>query len=124
MMAAFSLQTRKRARTMKLRGRATSGISGVRGVRTPPPVSGAHAFTLIELLVVIAIIAILASLLLPTLSRARGAALATVCKSNLKRIGLALDLYADESRVYPLFYYRPSTLSWRDYLLPYCDGAS
>ncbi|WDE96444.1 type II secretion system protein [Lentisphaera profundi] len=50
-------------------------------------------FTLIEILVVFAIIGILASLLIPSLSKARRTAKESVCKSNLKQIGLALFLY-------------------------------
>ncbi len=53
------------------------------------------AFTLIELLVVIAIIAILAAMLLPALSRAKNAAMAASCLSNLHQIGLAFTLYAN-----------------------------
>src|SRR5256885_584131 len=61
------------------------------------------AFTLIELLVIIAIITILAALLLPTLSRAKSAADAVVCKNNLRQISIGLHLYLNDFGAYVLF---------------------
>ncbi|UCG50324.1 MAG: prepilin-type N-terminal cleavage/methylation domain-containing protein [Phycisphaerales bacterium] len=54
------------------------------------------AFTLIELLVVIAIIAILMAILMPALNRAKKQAKGVRCLSNLKQIGVAAHLYAND----------------------------
>ena len=60
-------------------------------------------FTLIELLVVIAIIAILAAILFPVFARAREQARKTSCLSNLKQIGLASHMYAqDYDELFPV----------------------
>lgn len=55
------------------------------------------AFTLIELLAVVAIILVLLSLLVPTLNGARLRGEFAVCKSNLRQIGAAAEMYATES---------------------------
>ncbi|MCD4826060.1 MAG: DUF1559 domain-containing protein [Phycisphaerae bacterium] len=59
-----------------------------------------RAFTLIELLVVIAIIALLASILMPSLQRSRELARRVLCKSQLKQIGMAFCMYANDNKKY------------------------
>src|SRR5437762_2546340 len=55
-----------------------------------------RAFTLIELIVVIGVIAMLAAILFPVFAQARRAARKTSCQSNLRQLGMAFHLYAQE----------------------------
>jgi len=65
--------------------------------RSGPLLTG---FTLIELLVVIAIIALLMAILMPGLNRAKKQAKAVVCQANLKQMGLAFTMYAEDNNGY------------------------
>ncbi len=73
-------------------------MTSVRKNEIKPCVLNGRAFTLIELLVVIAIISLLISLLLPGLRGARETAWSTICASNVRQIGVAGTMYAQNNR--------------------------
>lgn len=89
--------------------------------------SSKKGFTLIELLVVIAIIAILAAILFPVFAKARDAARQTQCSSNLKQLGTAISMYAqDNGELLPMGSMvdtNGGVVSWADLLLPYTKSA-
>jgi prepilin-type N-terminal cleavage/methylation domain-containing protein/prepilin-type processing-associated H-X9-DG protein len=97
---------------------------------TRAPRRFSRGFTLIELLVVIAIIAILASMLLPTLGRARDKGKSAKCQSNLKQLALAALLYDEDHTVYPIGWPSADLLNqpvppiWYRQLQPYLGRAT
>jgi type II secretory pathway pseudopilin PulG len=95
------------------------------------------AFTFVELLVVTGIIAVLIALLLPSLQLARAQARKLQCLSNMRQLGMALMLYANETRGYFPYQEEGSTAdnsagvvnfattgvpNWLQSLLPYVEN--
>jgi prepilin-type N-terminal cleavage/methylation domain-containing protein/prepilin-type processing-associated H-X9-DG protein len=88
-----------------------------------------HGFTLIELLVVIAIIAILAAILFPVFAKARDQARKSACGSNMRQLGLALNMYVQDYDevlpgqpqpfTLPDFFAESAPRNWCRELLPY-----
>ena len=79
-----------------------------------------RAFTLVEILIVLVVIGLLAALLLPVFNNARNSARSTACQSNLKQIGLALQLYLnDSSNIYPEPFAIPQNCTFSNSLVNY-----
>ena len=82
---------------VRSRRAALNQVMNLSIVEVVPPAKRQRGFTLIELLVVIAIIGILAGLLWPALARAKQKATQVACMSNLKQIGIALQMYMNDN---------------------------
>src|ERR1700730_7629389 len=80
-----------------------------------------RGFTLIELLVVIAIIALLAAILFSVFAQARATARKAACVSNLKQIGLAFTMYAQDydEMLVPHWVNAAGIPDWKTLLDPY-----
>ena len=96
---------------------------------TPRPRFRRTGFTLIELLTVIAIIGILAAIIIPTVGKVRESAKSAACKSNLRQIGLAVTIYANERGFYPPSRAKsggpsgePAGQLWPEFLRPYLNA--
>jgi prepilin-type N-terminal cleavage/methylation domain-containing protein len=69
-----------------------------------------RAFTLVEVLVVLGIIAVLMSLLMPAITLVRRQSEATKCASNLRQLGMALQMYANSNKGW-----MPDWSAWHTY---------
>ncbi|MGC9317274.1 MAG: type II secretion system protein, partial [Armatimonadota bacterium] len=90
-------------------------------------VTGSLGFTLIEMIVVMAIILILAAILLPALEAALGRAEATSCLANMRHLGMAARLYADDydGRIVPALLPHPAApkgVCWDVTIQPYLNN--
>lgn len=83
------------------------------------------AFTIVELLAVIAILSILAILTIPQVSAMLRSAATAKCVSNMKQIGVAIELYANENNGgYPVGKNEATGILWTGLVGPYVGGNS
>lgn len=106
-------------------------MDGIRN-QTTSKTARRRAFSLIELLVVISVVALLLSILLPSLRKARDTAVRISCASNLRQIGLGMNMYLDDNdNIYPCTddpvfedpaYWLWMGRGWRGWVIPYLGG--
>ncbi|MFA6204568.1 MAG: prepilin-type N-terminal cleavage/methylation domain-containing protein [Gallionella sp.] len=77
-----------------------------------------QAFTLVELLVVIAIIAILAGIAIPVINNARKSSQRSTCAANLRQLGLAVLIYANDNKGLLPWAYKTNQGAWSDVSTP------
>ncbi len=88
------------------------------------PFARASAFTLVELLAVMAVIGILAVLLLPVLAKSKTAAQRIQCASNLRQLGLAVELYWGDNGGLCFRRCRPANTSGQQWWFGWLQGTS
>ncbi|MFA5293372.1 MAG: type II secretion system protein [Phycisphaerae bacterium] len=75
-----------------------------------------YAFTLVELLVVIAVMTALIAILIPAMGTARQIAYKITCLNNLKQLGIAVQVYTQQYKVYPVCVPNDSNVTWAKFI--------